>query len=157
MKHKKFCSLVVGMLACKTVFGGGVEPQLVNTAGGSVRGNQLSVDFSIGETATFGVGGFTIGFLQPVPKPTGPLSILSEKSIGTSTIYPNPVVDRLFWKADGKDVARINVTSLQGETILELLEPTQGTSIQMLNPGIYYATLVDGENGLIGSFKIVKQ
>ena len=141
--------------------------QIMNTCGGDATSGTTGASFSIGEpitlTATGSVNLLTQGFLQPEQAGW----VVETVSLGdqkwTFDIFPNPVSDDLYLKAETGAPAALNIRLYDAAGQLVLTEHlTKGNTNLTLNvrnfaAGWYCLSLTDESGGITASSGIVKK
>jgi len=76
---------------------------------------------------------------------------------GSTTIYPNPVTERLFWTTDRTDIQRIEVRDLQGRPLhTRAYQGNNWITVDGLPAGVYQLHLRTTEGQIIKRFTIAK-
>jgi hypothetical protein len=132
--------------------------QGVVVAGGDVSGNSGSVSFSYGQV-DYTFSGNDITVWQGIQQVYDKLVAVVDKSI-TVTVWPNPVVNRLYIKVN--DINGSGITyqlfSLDGKRMAGDIVKLNETSIAMNTyASASYILLVTHVNKKILSFKIIKK
>ena len=152
MNIKKYLFLVC-FSSSHLLSAGGTDPNVVNTTGGILRSDQLSIDFSIGETFTNTIGNYTFGFLQPTFN-----RILAVENIATEEsfkIFPNPAADIISIRtSEGNN--RIAIFTFSGQKIMDINSSGSEINIKDLAKGPYYIFITDANGNITNKIKFVK-
>lgn len=138
--------------------GGGVSPQVVNSAGNSLKSGYTIVDYSVGEimitTLTSGTNRVTQGFLQPTKSQmvTGMASPSDQNKVA---LFPNPTLGHMSFRISA-EVVQLNVYGIDGVKHLSIEQPNGEIELSNLNKGVYYVELIGKDNLKLTYSKIIK-
>lgn len=134
-----------------------IQPFVVNASGGFIQNSTVNVEWSLGELAVTTIGTpnnlLTQGFLQPLLDSISGVSYHFDE--GEIVAFPNPVSSNLFFKTSSSNIATVLVADVLGRVVLET-DFTHKIDLHLLVSGAYFIFLVDKEQQLIQSFKIIK-
>lgn len=140
----------------------GNAQQSVNAGGGDATGSNGKVSFTIGQidyvTATGSGGSVSQGVQQPFEIFTLGTDNIPEIKLEFS-IYPNPTTDVLFIKNENIDLKfKYQLFDISGKLLFTSPELVQKDQIDMtLYQTGNYILLIQAENNLTKSFKIIKK
>lgn len=132
-----------------------VSPQVVNTAGMYLKGQNSWFDMSIGELITTSAFSSTHcatqGYLQPkLPAPNNQVAFVETLSVA---VYPNPFTSLINITTERTDLKFV-VTTMTGQNI----SSTQEKSIDLSNypSGIYLLSIYNAQNEILAIHKLCK-
>lgn len=131
-------------------------PQVLNTAGLYLKGQNTLFDVAIGElvtTANFNASACaTQGFLQP--KPAAPINQINLFETTVVNVYPNPFTSTITIATDNNDlhftVATMTAQVLIGSTKEKTIDLSAYPS------GIYLLTIYNAQNEIMAIHKLCK-
>lgn len=133
-----------------------IQPSVVNASGGQLQNATVMVEWSLGEPAISTISNaenmVTQGFIQPQLYISGVDDFLFGEEI---SVYPNPVMDHLLFKTSSTRIASLTIYDMLGRMVLEDTFQTE-LDVRQLSAGVYFISLLDSENRLLSTFKIVK-
>ena len=150
------------LITATTIFAQQLTPTVVSSGGESFTGNNLLLDFTIGEitTETLAANGssLTQGFLQGPDSNTGiEETVVDQKEI---VVYPNPATDRIYLLSGNKEVQPLKtiIKDIQGRTVQNLEFDTNPLMERLdgLTPGFYTVTIEFNNHQSINK-KVIKQ
>ena len=155
--NKKTSILGLVVIFSKIAIAGGPDLSVVNTSGGNIKNNALTIQFSVGEVMIDNIKNYTTGYLQPQIA-SGPLAVIgfSEAETNSFFAYPNPATNYIYWNLSESEVKKVVIFAVSGNKVLETLSTGSNLNIEGLSSGIYYVELIGAENNLIKGFKIIK-
>ena len=139
-----------------------IERQVLATGGNTFYGQDMQLDFTIGQIdfETLAQNNFilTQGFQQPNIIITN--TSVDEKQIKNISVYPNPFNDVITLEtSETHNNLIFELINLKGQKILkgELLANEKTTTINSsdLNSGVYFLNIID-KNNISKQYKIVK-
>lgn len=136
------------------------DPKIVNSTGGILINTTMTIEYSLGEMAISTITGtngiLTEGYLQPVKNTITVLE--TEKVENSISIYPNPVIDLLFFTTSPGIVKEATIYSIEGRKIITFDYPKASINLDCLSSGTYTVEFT-GTNGQLLSSKhlITKQ
>jgi hypothetical protein len=71
-------------------------------------------------------------------------------------VYPNPFVDYVN-VANASELSKIVVTNIAGQTVKEVVNPTERIQLNELRSGIYFMSLYNSDDVIVKTAKIVKR
>lgn len=162
---KNFYLLFFAVITAIVVFVGSVvnAQQLISTSGGFLQNSQQSISYSIGEPVIdcYSVGSImlTHGIQQPNRSViTFSTPVLEESNI---RVYPNPT----YTGRCILDVARLSFSNvfyklLDSSGMLvqtrKISNTTTALSLEALAPSVYFLQIIDPQNRIIKTVKIIK-
>lgn len=141
-----------------------VFPSVIGAAGGTHSRQEISLDWTLGETfvesTVSGNRWHTQGFHQP---------LLSAKALFPSNamgydvkIFPNPASELLniFIKTTEEEILNLKLVDVTGKTIYNQVVPPRTAEVQLIlkhvPEGMYMLSIVNPSGYRINSFKIIK-
>jgi len=88
---------------------------------------------------------------------TGEFATAIEPSVSLEfKVYPNPFVDYVN-VANADLLSKIVVTNIAGQTVKQVVNPTERIQLNELRSGVYFMSMYDMDNVVKGTAKIVKR
>ncbi len=139
-----------------------LTPTVIGSAGETLTGNNLLLDFSIGEIATETLTAtglsLTQGFIQGPDNNTGiEETLVNENDL---ILYPNPATDRLYLQYNDPDThpVKVNIRDIQGRAVLSMefcINPFMLRTENLVS-GFYTVTVIFDNHQRINK-KMIKQ
>lgn len=124
----------------------------INSSGNTLKANNVSYTYSIGEVCGFPVKPYC-SFIQGVVQVTYRLNIGETYQV---SLYPNPTNDVVYMVTDYPDVLTYNIFSLHGQLVKSGKFLYPWISLKDLPAGLYLIQVSSSDNKLTKSFKISK-
>lgn len=154
---KKYLLILAFIPIYYNTWGQTISSFVINSTGGSFKGNNLSLDYSVGEIAVTEIGGagYVIqqGFLQ------SDVLIISgiEEEIAKQIIFfPNPVKEKLIIQSPLRKIDKVKITDLAGKEISETALQEESLNLSAFQSGVYLLNLVDEKGKTLRVVRIVK-
>lgn len=134
-----------------------IEPNIVNCSGGSIVGEEMTIEWSLGELSitTLGADNYLVteGFIQPN---LGNIVRTKEKTLYCNILaYPNPVNAFLYISSKSFDKWNVEVYDISGKLLIKN-GYHEKVDLRTLIPGLYLILLYTPEGLPVNSFKIIK-
>jgi hypothetical protein len=158
---------LISVLIKQSGFAQSIHIQSVNSGGAITNQSNGSLNFTIGELLVKDLvdskgnslgGGITVGSTLTT------LNIINtDLNVLSVIVFPNPTTNMLYVKiADIKiEYLMISITDVKGKEIYTGkyagLNNTIGVNMLPYSPGLYYLSLKNTNNDLLGYYKIVKK
>ena len=143
--NRKFYFLIIYLV---TLYSQGIKAQnVISSQGNSFKNQNITLDFTIGETIieTHGSGNIELaqGFHQPIWSIVGLNDFSPEID---ALLYPNPTADELVIEHSFIKLLGVKIYNSEGKLVLENNLNQNQTQIKVahLAPGNYSLSIVDG-------------
>ena len=143
---------------------GNPSPSVLAAAGGFEVGQNITLEWTLGETfvesVTTRANWFTEGFHQPLLS-ASPLSPSAARGYEIK-IYPNPTEELLniFIKTPEEEKLKLTLVDVTGKTIytqwLPLSTPELQLNLKNIPEGMYMLSLISPKGYRINSYKVIK-
>jgi hypothetical protein len=159
--------MVLGLILwIGNVHGQTMLPQSINSTGAHKKMSQGSLSYTVGELMVLRLvdqdgntlsSGFSAGSTVSVVSVQEPDPLVFD-----CRVYPNPTTDRLFLDIRYVSAERIRVyiTDVHGKVVYEGnhagISNTIGIGMSAQPAGMYFLTITDNHQKLLGSYKIIK-
>jgi len=161
---KKMLAIGSFILSFAMLYAQDLNPEIVATAGDSNQGNNIQLDWTLGELAVTTIQSsnqqITQGFHQPQIQITSVLDF--SEDIGSIDVFPNPSIDHLNMKMSffKKEKIQIRLYNLEGKQILSKYIEDRNVEeilvIKSLPAGNYFLSFYIDEHKTVQTFKIQK-
>lgn len=155
--------MLFALAASVAVSAQSLERQVIGSAGDYATGGNVSLSYTVGETATATLSGgnliLTQGFQQPDDQMTG---IDEPVFNGEITVYPNPTSDIVMINITSDDDLILELTNVSGQQLMnrELVFQSGNYSgqvdLQKYAAGTYLLYLRDSEGRVVTNYKVQK-
>ncbi len=138
-----------------------VKKSSISTSGGTMTSGNQEVIFTVGETniqeVDTGNTHLSEGFIGP--DIAGALGITDYGTLSGISVYPNPVKDNFNLSLPQSGTYEVYLYNLQGKQILyrQVNDTQQNFNISRLTAAGYMLIVIDRDNKLKKSFKIIKE
>ncbi len=136
--------------------------QVLNSTGNSISGNNLLIEYSVGEvaTATTGTPGagnyFTAGVIQPTYWIVNDVNDLFGDGYNLKA-FPNPTSNQLTIETDFEDFTNYRFTNQLGQTLVSGSFDYSPLDLFWMPQGTYNLTLTSKNEQIFKTIKIIKQ
>ena len=166
LEGKRFLLYTVFFLAWISNYAQTVTPQSINCNGSKMTQSNGSLSFTVGELVILTQidnqgntlsGGFTAGATLTTVSTKEP-----DISISDIKVYPNPTTDLLNIKVNHTKEKQLKVSLLDsyGKEIFNErysgISNTIGINTKAISRGIYFLTIMNSDNKIICSYKVIK-
>lgn len=154
-------TILVLILACCSTLVCNAQ-QVLNSTGNSISGNNLLIEYSIGEvatatTGTLGAGNhLTAGVIQPNYSIVNDVSDLLSDSYNLKA-FPNPTTNQLTIETDFEDFTNYRFTNQLGQTLSSGRFDYSPLDLYWMPQGTYYLMLTSKSEQIFKTIKIIKQ
>jgi hypothetical protein len=156
MKKKRLLFLLIA-IGCAPIW----AQKVINTAGTTAYGNNIILQYAVGEVVVEPMNGkdnrATQGVLQPryIVAPNAIQDAFDQKY--TLRCYPNPVRDALHVDTNFDGFKSVQVVNMQGQIVLCLPFDYTPINLSTLATGTYLLTLISNQKDISKTIKIIKQ
>ncbi len=163
MSMRNKIGVLAFLLFCSVLIGQNNHHELISSSGSSFYGENIALDWSIGEVVISTLNTTDLTLTQGFHQPT--YLILSTKEsylLGPLNIYPNPTTDFLMVKKEGliSNNSYSIIRNINGQLIRKQLNEEYSSGIQIpvsnLELGIYILEVYSEKNEIIGICKFEK-
>jgi len=136
--------------------------QVLNSTGASISGNNLLIEYSVGEVATAAIGTpsagnyYTAGVIQPNYWIVNGVDVAFDE-LYSLKVFPNPVANQLTIETDFRGFKMFRFTDLLGQKAAHGNFNYLPLELSWMPQGTYFLTLTSENEQITKTIKVIKQ
>lgn len=151
------------LINCQSIYTQNLSPNIIASAGGSVLGTGMEIQWSLGQTGTQTIIGPNIILTEGFHQPFSTLTVVNgQAEIKSLSIFPNPTIGVLTVSVSDKNVKILScyIVNSIGEVVIicPTIKGTQTFNINVshLDCGAYFLLVKDEKFKFSKSFSFLK-